>query len=114
MSWGRPITRLMNGTPPPLVQLSGRIEHDDVAAGVRRPAGRELVDEDVLLRQQGGLHRGLLDLVRLGDEGLDPEEDDDGQHERLDDLEEAAEGRALAHRWEVWLTGAGVYERGPC
>ena len=32
-------------------------------------------------------HRHLLDLVRLGDERLDDEEDDKGQDQRLDDFE---------------------------
>ncbi len=72
-------------------QLLRRIEDDDVAPGIRRPAGCELVDQHVLVRQERVLHRLLLDLERLGDEGLDPEEDEDRQDEGLDELEEAAQ-----------------------
>ena len=40
----------------------------------------------------------LWTAIRLGDERLDPQEDEDGQDERLDNLEQAAESRALTHR----------------
>ena len=59
---------------------------------------RQLVDQHVLLRLQRPLHRLLLDLVRLGDEVLDDDEDDEGQDERLDDLEETPERGSLAHK----------------
>ena len=98
----------MNGTPPPDDHVSGRVEHDDVATGIGRPARRQLVDQDVLVGHQRRLHRALLDLVGLRDEGLDAEEDEDREDEGLDDLEEAAEGRALGHVGGRWLTGAGV------
>ena len=58
--------------------------------------GRQLVDEDVLLGLERVLHRLLLDPVGLSDEVLDDEEDEQGQDERLDDLEETAPGRRLS------------------
>jgi hypothetical protein len=75
-----------------------RVENDDVAAleGVE-PRG-ELVDEHVLVRLERLLHRLLFHPVRLGDECLDDEEDDQGQDECLDHLEEAPERRAFAHK----------------
>jgi hypothetical protein len=42
-------------------------------------------------RLQRRLHRQLFHLERLRDEGLDDEEDEEGQRQRLDDLQEAAE-----------------------
>ena len=75
-----------------------RVEDDDVAAGVGRPVRRQLVDEDVLVGQQRRLHRALLDLVRLRDERLDAEEDDEGQDESLDHLEQATERGSLGHK----------------
>ena len=74
------------------------LEHDDVAPLVLRPSGRELVDEDVLVREERGHHRALLDAEGLGDEGVDDEEDQDGQDEGLDDLEETAERQAPLRR----------------
>jgi hypothetical protein len=78
--------------------LLGRGEHDDVAALVRVEAWRELVDQDVLLRFQGPLHRLLLDLVWLCHEALDDEEDDEREDEGLDDLEETPEDGSLGHK----------------
>ena len=77
------MTRLMNGVPSSWTQSAGRREHDDVAPLVGVEAWRQLVHQDVLLRLQRVLHRLLLDLVRLGDERLDDEEDDEGESERL-------------------------------
>ena len=94
VSPGRPMTRLMNGVSS-LGPVWRRVEHDDVAAVVVVPARRQLVDEDVLAGLQGPLHRLLLHLVRLRDEGLDDEEDDERQDEGLDDLEEAPEAVRL-------------------
>ena len=85
-----------------------RLEDDDVAPLVRVEPGRQLVDEDVLSRLKGPLHRLLLDLVRLGDEGLDDEEDDERQDERLDDLEETPERGSSAHEMGRWLTSPAV------
>ena len=79
-------------------QSVGWIEHDDVAALVGIEPWRQLVDQHVLLRLQRPLHRLLLDLVRLGDEVLDDDKDDEGQDERLDDLEETPERGSLAHK----------------
>jgi len=77
--------------PTPMIRLM-------YVASVVRPETRcQLVDEDVLARLQGVLHRLLLDLERLRDEVLDDEKDDKGQDERLDDLEETAQG-ATAHK----------------
>ena len=105
MSPATPMTRLMYGVPSSCCQVGGRVEDDDVAALVGVEARRQLVDEDVLVRLEGRLHRLLLDLVRLGDERLDDEEDDEGEDERLDDLEEAPEAG-------VWSTSRGVYGDG--
>src|SRR3972149_5130694 len=74
------------------------LEDDDVAIGIRIPTRGQLVHQHVLLRDERVLHGALLDLVRLGDEGLDPEEDDDRQDEGLKDLEQAAERGAWAPR----------------
>ena len=92
------MTRLMNGVPSVGAQSSGGVEDDDVAALVGVEARRQLVDEDVLVGLQRVLHRLLLDLVRLGDEVLDDEEDDQGEDERLDDLEETPERGSSAHK----------------
>ena len=97
VSPGRPMTRLMYGVPLPGGPRLRRIEHDDVAPPVVVEARRQLVDEDVLVRLERALHRHLLDPVRLRHEVLDDEEDDEGQDERLDDLEETPEG-AFAHK----------------
>ena len=85
------------------------IEDDDVTALVVVEAGRELVDEHVLIRLERPLHRLLLDPVRLCDEVLDDEEDDEGEDERLDDLEETPEG-AFAHK--TGSIGGGARRRG--
>ncbi len=76
----------------------GRLEDDDVAAVVRVEAGRQLVHEDVLIGLERALHRLLLDLVRLRDEVLDDEEDEERQDERLDDLEKTPECGSLTHK----------------
>ena len=68
MSPPTPMTRLMNGVAVVLDPVGRRLEHDDVAPLVGVEAGRQLVDQDVLLGLQRVLHRLLLDLVRLGDE----------------------------------------------
>jgi len=88
--------------------IGRRLEDDDVAALVRVDPGRQLVDKDVLSWLQGHLHRLLLDLVRLGDEGLDDEEDDEREDERLDDLEETPERGSSAHEMGRWLTSPAV------
>ena len=75
-----------------------RLEHDDVAVRVGVPARGQLVDEHVLLRDQGVLHRALLHLEGLGDEGLDSEEDEDREDESLEDFERTPERWSLAHR----------------
>ena len=93
-----PMTRLMNGVPSSWTQSGRRREHDDVAPLVGVEAGRQLVDQDVLLRLQRVLHRLLLDLVRLGDERLDDEEDDERESERLRDLEETPEHGSSGHK----------------
>src|ERR1035437_759298 len=64
----------------------GRLKDDDVAALVVAPERRDLVHEHVLAGLEGVLHRDLHDLVRLGDEMLNQEEDKDGQKNRLHDL----------------------------
>ena len=73
-----------------------RVEDDHVTPGVRGEVGRQLVDEDALPGFEGVLHRLLLDAVRLGHEGLEGEEDDERQDQRLDGLVETAQ-RATAH-----------------
>ena len=55
----------------------GRVEHDDVAAVEGVEAGRELVHENVLVRQQRVLHGFLLNLVRLRNEQLHDQEDEE-------------------------------------
>jgi hypothetical protein len=52
------------------------------------------------------LHRDLHDLVRLRDEMLDQEEDDEGQDERLGDLQETA-SPALVHPEQHTSAGRG-------
>jgi hypothetical protein len=69
--------------------------------------GGQLVDQDVLLGLERVLHRLLLDAVRLSDEVLDDEEDEEGQDERLDDLEETTPG-ASAHK----VGSIGAHGRG--
>ena len=98
MSPPTPMTRLMNGVPSTWAPVGRRLEDDDVAALVGVEAGGQLVDQDVLVRLQGPLHRLLLDLVGLRDEVLDDEEDDEGEGEGLDDLEEAPERGPFAHK----------------
>ena len=68
-----------------------RIEDDDVASMVVIEVGRELVDENVLTWHQRVLHGGLLDLVGLGDEELDDQEEDNDYQERFDKFEKATE-----------------------
>ena len=84
-------------------------EHDDIAPLVGIEARRQLVDQDVLLGFQRVLHRLLLDLVRLGDERLDDEEDDEGESERLRDLEETPEHGSSGHK----TRSIGAGPRGP-
>ena len=81
-----------------LLPRDRRAEDHDVAPLVRVESRRQLVDQHVLVRLQGRLHRLLPDLVRLRDEGLDDKEDDEGEDERLDDLEEAPDGGASGHK----------------
>src|SRR4051794_39227833 len=87
-----------------------RREYDDVAARVRVEAGRQLVDEHVLVGQERRLHALLLDPVGLGNEGLDEPEDDDGQDEGLGDLDETAQWLPAHRRRSV--VGPAVLGRG--
>ena len=81
-----------------LAPFLGRLEDDDVATVVGVEPRGELVDEHVLILFERPLHRLLLDLVRLSDEVLDDEEDQERQDERLDDLEETPERGSLTHK----------------
>ncbi len=92
----------------PSDQSVGRLEHDDVAPAVWVEARGQLVDQHVLVGLKGVLHRHLLDPIGLGNERLDHEEDDEGEDERLDDLEEAPEG-ASGHKSRS--IGAGLRQR---
>ena len=96
MSPGRPMTRLMNGVGSG-VQAGGRVEHDDVAAAVRIPARGELVHQHVLPGLEGPFHRVLLHLVRLGNEVLDDEEDDEREDQGLGDFDETSEAGTSVH-----------------
>ena len=71
-----------------------RGEDHDVATLEGIESRRELVDEHELIWLQRGLHRPLVDLVRLSHERLDDEEDDKGEGDNLDDLEEMPEQRS--------------------
>ena len=102
------MTRLMNGVRSGCTQSVGWLEDDDVAALVGVEPGRQLVHQHVLLGLQRVLHRLLLDLVRLCDEVLDDEEDDEGERERLDDLEGAPERGSFGHEVDAWLTRPAV------
>src|SRR4029079_2739662 len=90
-----------------LLPRGRRVEDHDVAALVRVESRRQLVDEDVLVRLERRLHRLRADLVRLRDERLNHEEDDEGEDERLDDLEEAPEGASGHKSGSIWC-GAGT------
>ena len=71
---------LDEGDVLPVFGVSGwRLEDDDVAALVVAEYRRQLVHEDHLIGLEGVLHRDLKDLVRLGHEMLDQEEDDYGE-----------------------------------
>ena len=94
VSPGMPMMRLMNGMPSVSRPEPWRLEDDHVAVVVAVEAGGELVDEDVLAVDDGRHHRALLDLERLGHEVVDDEVDQQGEDERLHDLERAAEGAA--------------------
>ena len=91
---------------PVLGVAGGRLEDDDVAALVVAEHRRQLVDQDHLIWLESVLHRDLQDLVRLGNEMLDQEEDDDRQQDRLDHLEEAS-APALVHPEEHPSAGRG-------
>ena len=74
-----------------------RVEYDDVAAVVVVEVGRDLVHEDELIGHQCVLHGSLLNPVRLSDEELDDQEDQQRDEECLEQLEEAAE-RSTVHK----------------
>ena len=63
-----------------------RVEHHDVAAGVGVEARRQLVDQQVLVRQQRRLHGVHLDAVGLHHERLDDHVQDDREDDGGDDL----------------------------
>ena len=88
----------MNGVSFSWTHDCRRVEHDDVAASVGPDAGGQLVDQDVLARLERPLHRLLLHLVRLSDEVLDEQEDDEREDKGLDDLQETAEGGSFGHK----------------
>jgi hypothetical protein len=68
---------------------------------------RQLVDEHVLALLEGDTHALLLHLIRLGDEGLDDEEDDEGQDQRFCYLDQASEGTS-AHKTGSIGAGTGL------
>jgi hypothetical protein len=86
------------------------VEDDDVTPVVCADVGCQLVDEDALLGFERLLHGLLQDAVRLGNEGLEDEEEDECQDEGLDDLVEAAQ-RAAAHSSEA--SGSGEASHRP-
>jgi len=80
-----------------VLPAGGRLEDHDVVAVVVVEMGGEFVHENVLTRHQRVLHGGLLNLVGLGHEELDNQEDDKHYQERFEQLEEATE-RSAVHK----------------
>ena len=64
------------------------MEHDDIA---QRRMRVEPVDEDPLADVQGRDHRGTRNAVGLDDERLDQERQADRDHDREDELDDAAD-----------------------
>ena len=91
---------------PVLLEASGRLEDDDVAALVVAEDRRELVHENELVRLERVLHGRLRDLPRLRHELVDHEEDHDREKDRLDDLEQAP-APAKAHPQQYPSAGRG-------
>src|SRR3954454_4635058 len=66
------------------------MEDDDVSDLRVLEVIEKSVDEDPLVDVEGGLHRSRRDLVRLDDEGLDPQSQPQSKRDDDDELEERA------------------------